>query len=264
MSEAPIVTPTLSGIAAILQAVAWPIVAALFFVIYRPRISSLFDVLTKKLEAATKFKAGQLEFETAQEIKDVVEKTGEAGGAGIEESKIPLRQLQAAQEVSNKLQHAPLSELSAASVVQKQVQSLVDEYEQIRAEMLPGPARTRRMNEVAAKMRTLSLAARPLVRPLTHGKSAGQRLAAICILQMAPDFGLFQWLIERFEKEEQAFLLFQAAIAVLELIRAHQYSDGAKVREAIAGALQHVTSFRGGTPDENTINVLNESLSLVR
>ena len=256
---------TLAGTAAIIHALAWPVVAALVLILYRTRIVTLLEVITNKIATATKVKAWQFEVETTErEITEVIQKAGEAGGGGIEKGKIPSNQLQAAQEVNKKLHDSQISERRAVGVVQSQIRSLVDEYERIRAEMPPGGLRTREMNEVAAKMRTLSLAARPLLRSLTAGRSAGERLAAICILQMVPELGFFHWLIERLNNEDQPFLLFQAAVAVLELVRAQMYSDGARIRDAIEGALQHVSSFKGGTPDQNTIMVLHEALSLVR
>ncbi|MGA9673408.1 MAG: hypothetical protein WBQ94_29730 [Terracidiphilus sp.] len=236
----------------------------MFFILYRSKISVLFDVLTKKIADATRLKAGQLEFETSQEIKDVVQRAGDAAGDGIQKGEIPKSQIQAAREVSKKLQDSPLSDWRATNVVQDQLFSLIKDYERIREDMGAGPARTKRMNEVAAKMRTLSLAAQPLLRSLTSGQTAGERLAAICILQVAPETGFFSWLIERLKSENQAFMLFQASVAVLNLVKAQKYLNGANVRKEIAGALEHVKNFEGGTPDPNTIDVLNESLSLVR
>jgi len=255
----------LSSIAAILQAVAWPTVIALSLVIYRSRIGLLLDVLTKKLSTATKVKAWQLELETTeQEINDVVIKTGEtAGGEGLTR-KIPENQLKAAREVNQKLLESPLSAQRALGVVQKQISSLVEEYEQVRSEIPRGHMRTRAMNEVAAKMRSLSLAARSLLRPLMSGRTAGERLTAICILQVAPEFGYFPWLIERIKNEDQPFVFYQAAVAILELVKARMYPEGTRIKAEIEEALYHISGFKGGPPDQNTIDVLNEALSLVR
>ncbi len=258
-------TSLLSSVAAILQAVAWPAVAALFLVIYRSRIGLLLDVLTKKLSTATKVKAWQLELETTeQEINEVVNKTGETAGDEGLTRKIPENQLRAAQEVNQKLLKSPLSVQRALGVVQKQISSLVEEYEQVRSEIPRGYMRTRAMNEVAAKMRSLSLAARSLLRPLMSGRTDGERLAAICILQVVPEFGYFPWLIERIKSEDQPFVFYQAAVAILELVKAHQYPQGSKIKGEIEEALHHISGFKGGPPDQNTIDVLNEALSLVR
>ena|SRR5579871_2552635 len=49
-STAPVTT--LSAVAALIQAVAWPIVAVLFLLFYRIKIASVFDVLIQKLKDA--------------------------------------------------------------------------------------------------------------------------------------------------------------------------------------------------------------------
>jgi len=255
----------LSSIAAVLQALAWPAVAALLLIMYRSRIGSLLDVLTEKLAAATKLKAWQLELETTeQEIKEVVDKTGEAASSEALTTKIPENQLKAAQEVNQRLLESPLSVQRSADVVQRQLRTLVEEYERIRKEMPRGQMRTRVMNEVAAKMRTLALAARPLLRSFMLGQTAGERLVAICILQVVPEFGFLPWLIERIKSEDQPFVFFQAGVAVLELVHSGAYPDKARMRESIEDAIQHISSFKGGPPDQNTIDVLRSALSLVK
>lgn len=255
----------LSSIAAIVQAVVWPFVIVLFFIVYRSRVGSLFEVLTKKLATATDLKIWQFELKTTEQgIQEVVEKTGEASRTETLGTSIPAPQRQAAQDINKLLEDAQLTGQSAVGVVQKQVQALIKEYEDARTGMSRGPLRTMAMNEIAAKMRALSLAARPLLRSLVKGQSVGERLAAICILQVAPEFGYFPWLIERIKSEDQPFVFFQAAVAVLELVRVGMYPDAVKIKAAIQDALQRITSFKDGVPDQNTIDVLNEAVSRVR
>jgi len=265
IDPAPAPPSTISSIAAILQAVAWPVVAALFFVIYRSRIGALLDVLTRKLATATKVKAWQLEIETAeQDVKDAVERAGKAAGSETLEVKIPEGQVKAAQEVNKRLQASPLSDQTVAGVAQRNMQLLVSEYDDLRERMPSSAARTRAMNEVVAKMRTLSLAARPVLPSFMSGHSAGDRLAAVCILQVVPEFGFFQWLVERIKSENQPFILFHSAVAILSLVKTGTYSDSAAIKQGINDALQHVKAFKGGAPDRNTIDVLNQALSQVR
>jgi hypothetical protein len=119
------------------------------------------------------------------------------------------------------------------------------------------------MNEVAAKMRALSLASRPLLTTLMSGQTAGERLAAICILQVAPEFEYFDWLIDRVKNEEEPFVFFQASFGVLEMVKAGAYPDKAKVKEAVEDSLVKISGFKGGIPDQSTIDVLNMALSLL-
>jgi hypothetical protein len=233
---------------------------------YGSKIGTLFDVLTKKIATATKVRAWQLEIETAeQDVKDAVERVGRAAGGETLEARIPEGQVKAAQEVNERLQASPLTEERAAGVAQRQMQLLVSEYDELRERMpTSSPVRTRAMNEIVAKMRALSLAARPALHSFMSGHSAGDRLAAVCILQVAPEFGYFRWLVERIKSENQPFVLFHSAVAILALVKTGQYGDSTLIKQGINDALQHVKAFKGGTPDRNTIDVLNEALSQVR
>ena len=251
----------LTAIAALLKAIAWPIVIVVVLVCYRSRISSLIVVFAKKLGTATKFKAGQFELEvTEQQVKQVLDETVKTARDDIQQ-KIPEEQLRAAEEVERLLQESQLS--AALVVVSRQMESLISEYEDIRRRMPQEPMRIGRMNEVAAKMRALGLAARPLFRSFQSGQLAGERLAAICILQVAPDFGYFHWLIQRIKTEEQPFIFFQAAVAVLEVVKAHMYADKNAVTSAIEDARQHIANFQGGIPDQSTIDLLDMALMQV-
>ena len=130
---------------------------------------------------------------------------------------------------------------------------------------MPGSQlRTRKMNEIAAGMRTLALAGLPLRTELTKSDSVGMRLAAICMLQVEPRPRYFRWLIQRIKTEAHAFVIYQASVAVLELVKKRLFINVDEVRSEIIGAIQVVSSYAGGTPDQNTLDALNEALSLVR
>lgn len=252
---------TLSGIAAILAAIAWPSVAIAAVLIYRAKLISVLDILILKLRDAKRVKAGQLEIDTVQEIDQVVNQAGATAGSHVNDKEIPENQIQAARLIDKKLKAAPIAFSQKLDVIYQQVRELVDEYQSARQNMPSGPARTRQMNEIAAKMRALSIAAHPLLPVLKEGEKPGERLAVICILQVRPELGYFDWLIEIVMKEDQAFILFHASLAILELVRTYSYLRPEIAAEAIRKALDRVTSFSGGKPDQNTIDVLNEALS---
>jgi hypothetical protein len=257
--ESTSTTTTLNAIAALIQAIAWPIVALLFLLLYRAKIGSLFDVLIKKLKEARHVKAGQLEIDTAEEIQQVVQRTAEAAGVQDIKKEIPENQIKAAQLVGEKLDAAPIAYSQKVDVVYRQVYELVDEYETTR-QMLPGgPRRTQTMNETAAKMRALAFAAYPLLPSLMSGKKTGERLAAICTLQVKPELSHFYWLVDRIVKEEQPFIFFQAAVAILELVKSHSRISREVAEPAITAAIEHLRTYRG-VPDQNTIDVLSEAL----
>jgi hypothetical protein len=253
----------LSSIASILNAVAWPGVAAWFLFTHRDGISRLLKVIGNKLSSAKKVKIpGVLELE------EVVDEAISEAGAQVNDAdtpkSVPKNQLQAAVNLREKISDAQLPESSVIEIVRRQIFELASEYEAVREQMPSGHMRTRKMNEIAAGMRTLALAGLPLRTQLTRSDSVGKRLAAICFLQVEPRPRYFRWLIEIVRSEKQAFILYQAAVAILELVKKRLYVNVEEIKSEISGAIQLISEFRGGKPDQNTLDVLNEALSLVR
>lgn len=255
----------LSSLAAILNAVMWPIVAAWFLFTHRGGISHLLKVIGDKLSSAQK-----VVIPGVLELEEVVDEAISKAGAQVNEAdapkSVPKKQLEAAVNLRNKISDAQLPESSVIEIVRRQIFELASEYEAVREQMPSGHMRTRKMNEIAAGMRTLALAGLPLRTQLTRSDSVGKRLAAICFLQVEPRPRYFRWLIERVKTEAQAFVIYQAAVAILELVetkkRLFVNADGA--RSEIGDAIRVISSFPGGQPDQNTLDVLNEALGLVR
>jgi hypothetical protein len=121
------------------------------------------------------------------------------------------------------------------AVVQRQVSELADEYERIRSTMIPGDARTRRMEVVASRMRTLALSTTPLLEELTTSRSPGMRLAAVSTLQAIPNTRFLPWLAERIE-QEKPFVGYHAALALLSAARTVELSALATVEAAVQRA----------------------------
>lgn len=254
----------LSSIAAILQAVAWPLVAAFFLLVFRLRIATLLDILGQKLATASKFKAWQLELEsTSEQIKQVVKEASDSAAPTQSMGPIPRSQIQAAEEVQARIRSSPLPDSRALPAVREELNSLIQRYDQIRHDLPSGPARTRMMLSVIAGMRALALAAQPLLPQLTISPTSGGRLAAVCTLQISPDIVYFDWLVERLLKETEAFLLGQTSVAVLELVKHKTYSDKAHIELEINKAIQHISSYKGGTPDQSSLEILRNALSMV-
>ncbi len=257
----------LSSIAAILNAIAWPIVVVWILTSHRRRIAVLIRVLTHKLSSAKKVKVGQFEVEAfADELKDAVTEAGAEAGAETATNTpktVPEKQLKAAEAIKKKARATQLPKDVVLETVRRQIYDLAAQYEIARAQMQSGPIRTRTMNEIAAGMRALALAALPLRRELTQSESVGRRLAAICILQIEPRARYFRWLIERIKVENQAFVLYQASIAILESVKKKFYINPEETRKMIQDSIQAVSSYPGGDPDRNTLEVLEEALSLV-
>ncbi len=128
----------------------------------------------------------------------------------------------------------------------QQIAGLAQEYETIRATMDSGDPRTRKMEIVASKMRTLALASCPMLAELAASASPGQRLAAVTILQSIPNPDYIPWLAQRL-RVEAPFVGYHAAVALLTAVRALHTSHGHELREAIAAAKKGLEeTIRGG------------------
>jgi hypothetical protein len=127
------------------------------------------------------------------------------------------------------------------------VKSLATQYENIRRTMEPGDARTRQMEIVASKMRSLTLAALPLLPSLINSESAGERLAAISFLEALPQPTHLKWLVDRLAVEKP-FAGFHAALALLNAARSLDRQHLNAVREAVSEAKKTLaTKNRTGT-----------------
>lgn len=231
-----------SSIAAILSAITWPGVVVWFLCSHRTRIAFLLKVFGRKLSSARKLKLGQ--FEVEEELADAVSEAGAKVDEADTSKTVPKSQLQAAENLKKKVRRADIPKSEVLEAVSDQIFDLAAQYESVRTRLPSGHFRTRKMNEIAAGMRTLALAGLPLRTRLTQSATVGERLAAICMLQVEPRPRYFRWLIERLKTEDQAFVLFQAALAILELVKKHLYLNADEARSAISDAIAFVSAFR--------------------
>ncbi len=156
-----------------ISTIAWPLIVLYLIVSQKDAVNSILS----NLESLTL--PGGIE----AKLRKTVEKETEAILEGKTGGKTELseRQLVASESVQR------ISKNSDISVVRDQINNVAREYERIRASMSSGDERTRRMEVVTTKMRTLGLAALPLLEELKASASPGSRLAAIAILQVAPN-----------------------------------------------------------------------------
>jgi hypothetical protein len=281
----------LTGIAAICSAVVWPVLIGLILFGFREPAKELLRAAVGVAEGATRFKIWQIEFD-----RDVQQQVAQSEAAALiapvsapsaaphaaspltlsptnEEqlqqvasvamiSTIPSSEVAAATRVRALLDAAPNSTLRKAEegAIKARVLGFAQEYETVRASMHAGPDRTRSMNGVVAKMRTLALAADLFLDELMSAAgSPGRRLAAICILQMKPEMRAIPWLVERM-RIEQPFVFFHASVALLNAVRRFGHAEQATLRSALEAALKQVQSF-GENADANTVRSLTLALS---
>ena len=145
------------------------------------------------------------------------------------------------------------------SVVSQQVLALAQEYEDIRATMDSGDPRTRKMEIVFSKMRSLALSSYPLLEDLALSTSPGQRLAAVAILQAIPNPEYLLWLAERL-RIEKPFLGYHAAVALLAAVRILHASHAKQLQDAIIKAKKGLEeAFGVSAKNSDRFSVLSEA-----
>ncbi|RRA47727.1 hypothetical protein [Acidipila sp. EB88] len=274
----------LSAVASICSAVVWPVLIGLVLWWFRDQARELLRAAVGVAEGATRFKIWQIEFD-----RDVQQQVAQSESAALQApvstsplaghaivadpgqpaagdtaarateraAMIPSSEVAAATGVRSLLDAAPNSTLrkTAESAIKQRMLGFAQEYETLRASMHAGPERTRAMNAVMAKMRTLALAADLFLEEWMGAiSSPGRRLAAIAILQMKPQMAAVPWLVERM-RLEQPFVFFHASVALLNAARRFGGTDRATLAEAVRASLARVQSF-GENADPNTVRLL--------
>jgi hypothetical protein len=107
-----------------------------------------------------------------------------------------------------------IHDVGRLEIVWRQITDIAEEYQRVRQSMPSGPERTRRMEVVASRMRTLAQAAFPLLPQLMKRTEPGMTLAALTALQAVPDVRYLEWIAEQVG-HEQPFIGYHAAVALL-------------------------------------------------
>lgn len=141
------------------------------------------------------------------------------------------------------------------ALIREQVDALATEYENIRASMPPGDPRTRHMEVVVSKMRTIGRAAYPLRYDLFQSPSPGRRLQAIASLQIVPDYELLDWLADRI-RAEKPFVAYHALIALNTAARSENARAHLKELRAALGKAQQ--NGKGLPVDSGRMQMLSD------
>ncbi len=120
---------------------------------------------------------------------------------------------------------------------QNAIYDLAQEYDVLRVNLDPGIERTQQMESIAAGLRGYAPVAIRILPVLQNATSAGLRLAAISCLEVVPNSEYLEWIADRFKVEDQPFLQFHAASALLRAATQLPPEDLPKVREAIERVL---------------------------
>lgn len=231
-----------NAIAALISAVFWPVFVVLLVIMFREPLGQIltsFESLTLRI-------GGQ-----ELGIRRAVDKAAERlikSDLGAPKPVTP-EQMAAAEHVAH------LARGTGQPLVREQMLDLAREYERTRASMSPGDERTRRMEVVVTKMRTLGLAAYPYLSEFVRSPSPGERLAAIAILQVSPDPQYWDWLADRL-REEQPFLGYHAAVALLTAVRASTPAD----RDGLEGSLSKAKESLRALQDTDRAKVIDSAI----
>jgi hypothetical protein len=152
-----------------------------------------------------------------------------------------------------------VSELNT-SMTYQQILTLANEYEELRNRMDRGDQRTRQMEIIASKMRSLAISSTPLLNDLARSASPGQRLAAVSILQLIPNPEYFTWLAERIPAEKP-FIGYHSSVALLTAVRMLKKTHYDELSAAIQMAKKSLEDNLGPESAKHTdrFSILNEA-----
>ncbi len=225
----------LHGLAEILGSIAWPMAVIISVLLFRGELRDL-------IKRVKKFGFAGTSVEAEEEVQKQVEESAAAvlsSTANEPPATISIDDIRRAAEVG------VLSSSLSPDSIRAQIDQIAAEYEGVRAQMPSGPARTRQMGAVMAKMRTLARTVFPYRHELISSPSPGQRLFAIAALQLVPDYNLLGWLATAVSKEVP-YIQFQALNALMTAVR----NAGPDMKSALMRALEQAKSSLSSTdPD---------------
>jgi hypothetical protein len=241
---APHSTPVLEYVKAVtelLNSIAWPVAAVVCVLLFRQQLTKFIgDVNTVKVFGAEISR--KIDRQIEQSAKETAAKTESEIRSGPTEG-----ELNRARVVKD------LAADTDSGLIVRQAEALAAEYQKVRGSMLPGNERTRAMEVVVSKMRTIGQAFFPRRHEFANSPSPGKRLMAIASLQVAPDYDMLDWLAERVGSE-RPFLQYHALVAMLLAIRGSNAKAYLKAIEtSVEKASQSKDNFdrdRRGTLDQ--------------
>lgn len=233
----------LHGIAAVLNAVVWPVTLLVVLVGYRKQ----FVVLLESIESI-KFPIGEAK------LRIRLEKESERSQGKRSEDDVPSDEvLEAAQRIDKLAADVDIG------VVARQIHSLAREFEGVRASMRQGPQRTKHQDAILKKLKLLGLAMRPLLPTLVDSERVGDHLAAVAGLQVAPSEDYFDWLANQTGSQAR-YIAYHAAVALASAARLATTNKDIKnrLRSSIDSALKVMSNRTQDEIDKPALVLLNK------
>lgn len=236
----------LTAIAALVGAVAWPLLVGVLVFIFRKELGSALSKMPALLERIRKASLAGINVE--------LDRVAAEEGAANQGGKITPRQVEAAARIAIQAREVGAQALLA------EMDQLCLQYDSLRRSLPSGAERTRAMTSVLVKMRSLAPSLVDHVEVYKGSGSPGSRLAAIAMMQMVPRVADLDWLKERFSSEHP-FIFYHAALALQNVANVSDTIEKKRcLREVAVYALSAVKGFPG-IPDGNTIQVLEMLIS---
>ena len=231
----------ITAIAALISALAWPAALLMVLILFRHQLGIAFRDVPGMIGRMQKVKLGAFEAELSAKAADLVDEAVAAPGA------ISARQIRSAARMQIAAKSLP------EGALRDQLRQLCIEYETVRNVLPSGEERTRAMTNILVRMRTLAPSVAQFLDELKASSSAGNRLAAVAIMQVNPSLADADWLLERF-RSDTPFIFFQSATVLRTLVNL-EAGTNAHYRDIARQALAIVGGF-SGAPDRDTIDIL--------
>src|SRR6185312_8256704 len=212
----------LRAIASLIGSIAWPLLVLFVILLFHRQLKELMPRLTEVELPGFKAKV-ERELDQSAQAAEKAEGLSKAPTPG---------------ERQRAIQVEKLTSDANLSFVRRQVEELASEYERVRGSMPASDARTRAMEVVVSKMRTIGRAAYPLRYELSVSPSPGRRLQAIASLQIMPDFDdLLDWLVDRIDTE-RPFVAYHALVALNAAVTDDRAASHLDVLQRVADKLR--------------------------
>jgi hypothetical protein len=240
----------LKGVAELLSAIAWPS-AILFCAIFfrQPLISFLRNVNSVKLFGA----------ELSRKIDSQIEQSARETQA---KSETELRSGPSPSELGRAMVVKSLAAEADTGVIAMQAKAFAAEYQQLRDSMASGDERTRAMEVVVSKMRTIGQAFFPIRHEFAASPVPGKRLVVIACLEVSPDYEMLDWLAERV-RSEVPFLQYHALVAMVIAAQADAAKDHLRAFEAAVEKLNQL-DFHGDQSRMGTLEEIKDALKQLK
>jgi hypothetical protein len=147
------------------------------------------------------------------------------------------------------------------NLIRQQVDALAIEYDNTRALMTSADNKTRELEKIVSKMRTVGQAAYGIRYELMASPSPGRRLQAVACLQVQPDFELLSWLANRVQ-EESSFVIYHVLIALIVAI--HHADARNHLNEIEAAARKSADGVPKSGDRANAYSALQEGIAKLR